>query len=279
MELMNDTMKSTKTNTIKKDGRAFKDDTDKSRDHHLDFDMFDYCYALCTKVDSYSAILSPLGHPIKGLSKMDSPQDWEKFGDGMFTSMQECEDYLVTHPKVACDDIGVLKLRSDRKEDFDDIIAVCDLYKIVHTDPVEYSGGYHLFKWSMTITVPSISKGYPMLLEDYFESINVPLEEVMPASWVKSYRNKIDKLNKSAKTAHDELVFERIYKEAVTYAWQRGDISIDDHLKALIEKLNAAGIEYKSTLTKKRFKAEFEDEDYIEEVTAPVDLFAEVQPA
>ena len=272
MKLIDDTKTNAlKVNSPKKDGRAHKCDVDDTRDHHLDFDMFDYIYSLLVTVDGFSTVLNPLDHPIK---KFDRPKTNQKVKDKEFDpSLKMAEDEASLHPRVTVEDDKIF-LASDTEEDFADVIAICDLYNIKHSNPTKHGCSLYYWDWNMTIDVPMSLPGFPMLLEDYFNSIEVPLEKVMPQKWVTSYRSKCAKLEKERQAELNQMKFDRIFNDAVTYAWLRGDISLEAHCASFIKALKAAGVAFKPTLTKHKFMAEFEEDDYEEETLVAVDLFA-----
>ena len=221
------------------------------RDHHLDFDMFDYIYSLVCTIDDYSVVLNPFNRPLK---KFDINEE----GYQVYTNGNE--SVLVESPHI---------------EDFGDLIGICDMYKWEYIEPtprrdIVKNQMYYL----MTIKVPMLSNSYPVMLEDYFNGINVPLENVMPKKWVTSYRNKLMKLNKENDSELNEILVEKIYKKHVTNAWRRGDIELSDHFQNLVDELKAEGLTYKRNLLRRRFLDEFEDiEDDVDDVAeTPVEV-------
>lgn len=223
------------------------------RDHYLDFDMFDYVYSLVCTIDDYSRVLNPTN---KTLKKFDSDKD----GD--------CHVYTDGNSSIILD--------TANKKDFEGLIAVCDLYKIEHTEPTlcrDYNRDYY----QVIVEVPTISPSYPMLLEDYFESIGVSLDEVMPQKWLTHYRSKLSKIAAESEEMIKEAEAEKVYQKHVTEAWRRGDIELAEHFQSLIDELKSKDLPCKKNILRKRFLAEFGDAEPDDEDTIPqlkeVELF------
>lgn len=245
---------------------------DETKDRHLDFDMFDYLYGLVCYVDSASKVLSPLGHPIQ---KFDKPhrnkrRNIDENGNRIIPN----DETSMEHPRVCVDGHNKIILSSDEKEHFDDVLAVCDMYQIKHSEPVRHTAECYYWEWSVELFVPMISDKYPMMLEDYFSSIGVSIDKVMPEWWCKAYRSKIQRLNDEAEEMLNELRLEKTYKDAVTRCWQRGDISVEAHLTKLLETLDELGITYKKNVLRQRFLSVFANDEFEEQAPSPVSLFA-----
>lgn len=278
-------MTSMKPQDVIKDGRKYSVNEDNGRDHHLDFDMFDYIYSLVSTVDGYSTVLSPLSHPLK---KFDSPKANKKAKTApkkfdVLSGVYVLEDpdlnqTSMEHPRVSGNGTNTITILSDDRADFNDMIEICNLYGFKFHGPISRQGIGYYWEWRMDVQVPMCSAHVPMMLEDYFESINVPLEKVMPSSWLKSYRSKLKKLNEEAEAHLNQVKFDRIYKSAVTHAWQRGDIPLDKHLTDLLLALEAENVTYKKTVVKAKFMNEFAD-DEDDETSAVVTSLFEEQPA
>lgn len=214
-----------------------EEDVREDEDHYLDFDMFNYVYSLVCTIDDYSVVLNPTNKKFK---KFDS----EKEGNRRIFTKGNSSIFL----------------ESTDSNDFDVVMEICDLYKIKHSEIIpckSYNGDYY----QLIIYVPEISPSYPMLIEDYFNSIGVPLEDVMPKKWIFHYRSKMAKIENESNKALKEIEAEKIYQQHVTEAWRRGDIELSDHFQSLVEELKAKDLPYKRTTMRKRFFAEFEDID------------------
>lgn len=207
------------------------------RDHHLDFDMFDYIYSLVCTIDDYSTVLSPLGRPLK---KFDN-------------SMNGCQVYS--------DGKSGIVIGSYEKEDFNDLIEICKLYKFDYIGPdAKNTYSEKGIYYTLTIQVPMLmGSDYPVMLEDYFNDIGVPLENVMPKKWISYYRNKLAKLEKESNILANDLKVETIYQKHVTNAWRRGDIEILDHFQNLENELKEKNLSFKRNLLRRRFLEEFAD--------------------
>lgn len=245
----------------KKEGNALwqslsDDDED---DPYFDYTMQDFVTSLANYSGSGSATANPLerGKKYKRFSldtKKGIPQiTTDRFGN------------------------GDIHLGSDDVKDFDDIMAILDIYKIKYTGPVKTPGqdwDYHLY-----IDVPKTAPGYPMLMVDYFEDIGIDPGSVMSdVKWGDRYRRAQAKLAKNADIELDRLKRQRakdraasdkqgnenrlksIYDDAVTTAWRRGDIDLDTHFSNMLSTLDAEGIRYSKIKLKKQFMDEFEDD-------------------
>jgi hypothetical protein len=174
---------------------------------------------------------------------------------------------------VVSDTNDTIVLHSDEEAHFDDIKEVCKLYGFKFEGPTRHTSISYYWEWSFKIYIPMASENYPMMIEDYFNNLNIPLEDVMHERWVTKYRNKIAKIQKESNEALNELKFNRIYDKAVKYAWQRGDISLNEHYARLVDELTSEGVTYKKTLLRNKFMNEFAEDEY-EDKAEVVALFA-----
>ena len=224
---------------------------------YLDFTMQDFVTSLANYSSSIHATVNPLE---KGVKYKRFRNDTEK-----------------GFSQISTDGAGNISLGSDDASDFDYISKILDTYGIKHSAPIHTK--YADWEYHMHIDVPKIAPGYPMLMVDYFEDRGIDPASVMASDkWADGYRNAVAKLQKEAEKELSRLEKDRqrrqkakeragespalksIYDKAVTYAWQRGDIELSDHLKSLYAELDAAGVAYSKTAIKKKFMAEFEDE-------------------
>jgi hypothetical protein len=221
------------------------------RDHHLDFDMFDYIYSLVCTIDDYSVVLNPFGGPLK---KFDIKED----GYQVYTNGNS----------------GVV-VESYYEEDFETLVKICDMYKFSIDGPVAHKDfANDRTYYALTINVPMVSDTYPAMLEDYFDDIGVSLDNVMPKKWVTAYRNKLAKLEKEADAEANDMQVEKLYQKHVTEAWRRGDIELTDHFQNLVDELKRENLTFKRNLLRRRFLDEFEDleDDSADEIAVPVEV-------
>lgn len=221
------------------------------RDHYLDFDMFDYIYSLVCTIDDYSNVINPIGKPLK------------KF------------DNYELNSQVFTDGKSNIIIETTVPEDFNNLLEVCNLYKFSYDGPIQKTdinrGNIY---YRVVIHVPMAAKEYPMMLEDYFTDLGVPLDKVMPAKWLMHYRNKLSKIKKEQDSMLNDSAVESIYQKYVTEAWRRGDIEIAEHYQHMVDELRESGLEFKKNLLRKRFFNEFEDDEYDEEEAScyPVEI-------
>ena len=227
----------------KRDGRAGrKVELENKKDIHLDFDMFDFIYSIVSYVDPYSIVKNPVSgkkHSVPASAYRDDE-------DAIYLVSADGNSYVTANRRNI--------------EEYDAIKDILDYCHIDYEEPKK-GGTYAYFEWSMRINVPMEAVGYPKLLEDYCSDIGITIDDVMPESWCKVYRSKISKLNAEMDELDNDRRLEKAFNKAVTYAWQRGDIDLNTHWKDLEATLVANGIKYKKINLKKRFMAEFEEED------------------
>ena len=245
------------------DEETENEDVGCSRDRHLDFDMFDYIYSLVSTVDAWEASLSPLDHPLEKFDKphINKRHKFDCFGNKIVAT----DETSIEHPRCVTDTHGEIVLYSDREEDFTDIKTVCEMYKFKYEGPTQHDAISYYWEWSFKIYVPMLGHNYPMLIEDYFDTLGIPLEKVMHKRWVGPYRTKTARLKKVADEHLNEVRLNTLYDKAVKVAWQRGDIPLTTHWENLMKDLQREGITYKKTLLKNKFMSEFEDDEFDEE--------------
>lgn len=213
---------------------------------NYDMDMFDFVYSAVSTVDSYERIRNPFDHK---LFKFDKP-----------VRGKDSDSSEMLNPRVFSDG-GNITVCSDNLEDFNDILAICEMYKIKNSSPREMPQPTYYWKYHLTIEIPVLSDGYPMLVEDYFSDIGFTLREVMCDLFCDGYEAHQRRLKKEQDEHLAEVAFKRIYDNAVTYAWQRGDIPLAEHFSNLIQKLTDNGVPFKKTLLRNKFMSEFADDD------------------
>lgn len=230
--------------TKEADGRSRKVIEDDEEDDYLDYDMFNFIYGLVT--DSWPKPKNPL--PKSRMRK------FQYIGS---------DDYLDSntpngHSQVSStgDSITVY---ANKPEDFDDIKAICELYKFTFDGPVERKSDSSHWKYSFTIDVPMAAPDYPMMVEDYFEGIGLTIADVMPAEWVRLYNKALGKIDKETSSAENDFEVQRIFKEYVKKAANSND-PLDNFITAMFAELDEKGLIYKKISLKKQFNSEFEDD-------------------
>lgn len=234
------------------DGRAHKFyDNDENEDDYLDYDMFDFIYGLVT--DCWPKPINPLGGRLRkfmysGSDKYKENPDSNEKSDG--------------HSQVASNG-DTIEIYANDEKDFNDIKAICDLYKFKYTGPTAKRSSSSHWNFSFNIHVPCESSGYPMMVEDYFEDIGKKLEDVMPADFCKQYRKRQAKIEAEVNKRLAEKEVEKLVNKAIMMA-ARDQEPLDKHIKQLYSTLDAAGLTYQKLKIKKAFMDAFDDSDVID---------------
>ena len=217
--------------------QALSDDDD--TDYHLDYDMYDFLYALFRGLEGNANRnpKNPLGHTIhtfsptsednntKGVAhETNAPQIGVMFGN----------PYIIT-------------LSAHSEEDFRDAITLCDMYKIAYRGPEARKNSENYWEYSMMVEVPMAAENYPMLLEDYFETIGLTVEDVMTPEFAKTYRNKLRRLNRDMEVYSEELVRKKIVDKYIAISYQNGDKDPEDFIPDLIKELKEVGVSAKKS--------------------------------
>lgn len=227
------------------DGRANKVYENDYEDPHLDYDMFDFIYGLVT--DSDYKPLNPLDHRLRKFMYVGS------------------DDYLKTNSSDGHNQVAVtgdsIEVYANEVESFDDIKAICDLYEFTYSGPEAKRSGESHWNFSFTIDVPVESSGYPMMVDEYFESLGMTLEDVMPAAWCKQYRKKINMIEQEAQKIINDKEVERILNKAIMDAARDGDSPLKVYLNRLYKDLDAAGLTYGKTKIRNAFNDAFNDDE------------------
>lgn len=239
----------------KPSGAALLSDED-DMDDYLDYDMFDFIYGLVV-AQTWPKPLNPLNHKIR---------TFQYTGE---------DDYLDTNSNKGVGQVGTednaIVVYSDNAEDFNDIKEVCELYRFKYEGPRAKRSPSMRWNFSFKIFVPMTTNNYPEMVEDYFTKIGLPLESVMPESFVSIYRKrqakdkealKKDFLDKE-KTREQELndsSVEAIYDKYVKKAGANGDIPLRDFIRDMFSEMEVSGLKFKRANLKKRFEDEFLDD-------------------
>lgn len=232
---------------------------DKSRnnddaDRYVEFDMFDFIYSL------FSSETDSLIRPIKALSNIKKGRG-KKVADGPSSFMYQGSDDYVDETgekgvqgvsQISTDTDGNVVLYQDTVEAFDIVIALCDEYGFKYEGPTPKKAPWVRWNYSFKVIVPTYADGYPMEVEDYFEKQGIPLEEVMPETFLKGR-------NKDYKKMNDEVTVEYIYKKHRDRAGSSND-PLEGFLSDMFKELDAAGVRYDKKVIKDRFFAEFNDD-------------------
>jgi len=232
-----------------KDGRARKVYDDDDEDEYLDYDMFDFVYGLVT--DCWPKPLNPLGHKMRKFMYIGS----DKYMDSPDADTRDSSD---GHAQVASygDSIEVY---SNNPADFKDIEDVCKLYKLSYSGPHRRRSKSTYWEYSFRVNVPCVSSGYPYMVEEYFETLGMTMEDVMPADFCKQYRKRQATVEKEAKKYINQAEVDKLIDKAITAAAQDNTEPLEAHLKRLYVDLDAAGLTYQKSKVKKTFMDAFDD--------------------
>ena len=141
-----------------------KKETSIDEEDFWDYDMFTFINNLFTRdhKETYKRPLNPLGRPHKHF-------EYYARTDGEPSPMGVDVD-------------GNITIGADNIKDFDDLKEICDKYKFKYsiTEPTNSK-----LKYSAKIIVPKTKSGTPLDIQDYFESIGIPIEDVMPEWYIK----------------------------------------------------------------------------------------------
>lgn len=232
------------------DGRQFRSSEEDDKDIYLDYDMFDFLYALFRGYidgNSYKHPKNPLDHPIRTFRS--SAQDSYMNDEGMAG---------VEQISVGSD-LKSIKLSANNEEDFKDAIDICNLYKIKYTKPEFKRSKFTHWNYTMTVYVPMAGDGYPMLLADYMETIGKTVEDVMSPAYAKTYRKKVAGIEKEKDAMMIEKEVRHMVNKAITVAANDGE-PLKNHLKNLFTDLKAAGLKFNRASVTNQFMSAFEDE-------------------
>ena len=222
-------------------------------DEYLDYDMYDFIYGIVT--DSWPKPKNPLNHPIRKF-QYTGEDDYVKTNSNKGT------------PQVAADIDGNIVVYADTVADFDDVRAVCEHYHIVCRDVQPRRSKESRWAFNMTIEVPTVSGGYPMMAEDFFEQYGLTMEDVIEdhkvgggksANWGKTYDKKTAKDRKELDATRNDYEVEKIYKKYYDKAAWSND-PIDNFIKDMFAELDSEGLKYSKPKLKKRFVQDFEDD-------------------
>jgi hypothetical protein len=100
----------------------------------------------------------------------------------------------------------------------------------------------------MMVEVPMAAENYPMLLEDYFETIGLTVEDVMSPEFAKTYRNKIKRLNQDMEVYSEELVRKKIVDKYIALAYREGNTPKENFVPDLIKELKEVGVSVKKSV-------------------------------
>lgn len=182
---------------------------DYNQDNYLDFDMFDFVSNLFTDTDSAATPRVPKDLQyvtfMKGGLPYKKPQKFKKFeyvARGGFDIAPKFNNDDETPDEYTYENDGAgqfsvttdgnIVLYANKVEDFEQALRIADYYKLRHTQPVRSRSNMSKWGYSVTVYVPMIAPGYPMMVEDYLEDIDMSIETVMPTAWVSTYRDRQD---------------------------------------------------------------------------------------
>lgn len=267
--------------------RVYDDD---AFDTYWDMDMFDFVYELATTTDARRKPIDPLGRPhsrfaMSGRDRyagLSSEQKQQEVSYEKETGMS-----LDTASQIGVGD-DYIDLYAHNLFRFDDMLKICDMYKFKTEGPVDtYKTKRNKFlmtardewlkyEYMLRIYVPC-EDGIPLRIEDYFDTLNLKLEDVMNPEFCRNYRKIQAKLEQEqadllakkekekaknlAKKEADEndIKVEDIFKKYVQKAsWS--DEPLDTFIKDMFDELTSSNLNYSKAKLKQRFLDEFKDD-------------------
>lgn len=235
--------------------KSSKRNVEDESDRYTDYDMFDFIYSL------FSSETDSLIRPLKALSN----EKKKKNNNSPAFMYQGSDDYidelgeqgLQGVGQVSTDRDGNVVLYQDEISNFDKVIDICDEYEFEYSGPEAKRAPWVRWNFSFTITVPTTASGYPMEVEDYFEKIGIPIEEVMPAEFIKGRSKGYKKFN-------DEVSVKVIFDKYVKKAALSND-PLEGFIKDMFKELSASGVKFDRNVLKAsfldKFNDDFEDEE------------------
>lgn len=253
------------------DGRKYKVYEYDDEDEYLDYDMFDFINGLVT--DCWPKPLNPIkdvrqrkfmymgsdNYNTRPEDPVGSPENKNIVEIPAFDQHAQVSSNGNTITVYANDDFDKegnnLGLRA-----FDWIRKVCELYKFKYSGPNTRKSSASHWKYSFDIHVPCVGNNYPYMVEDYFETIGLTLEDVMPADFCTQYRKRQQKDQKAGEADLGAAEVDNMVKKAITAAAQDGSVPLEDFLKQLFKDLKAAGLKFKRAEVKDAFMSAFDDD-------------------
>lgn len=253
------------------DGRSSKVYEDDEEDEYLDYDMFDFINGLVT--DCWPKPLNPIkdvkqrkfmymgsdNYNTRPEDPVGSPENKGVVEIPAFDLHAQVSSNGDTITVYANDDFDKAGNNLGPRA-FDWIRKVCELYKFKYSGPnVRKSSSSH-WKYSFDIHVPCVGNNYPYMVEDYFETIGLKLEDVMPADFCTQYRKRQQKDQKAGEEDLGAAEVDKMVKNAITAAAQDGSVPLETFLKKLFKDLKDAGLKFKRADVKDAFMSAFEDD-------------------
>lgn len=233
---------SPETSSTSKDGRSKKVYEEDDEDDYLDYDMFDFIYGLVT--DCWPKPKNPLNHRIRKFMYIGS------------------DDYLKTNSLQGVTQVATsgdtVEVYANSKEEFKDIIEICNMYSFKYEGPAEKRSSYSHWNFTLTIFVPCSGNGYPEMVEDYFDKLGMTMEDVMPADFCTQYRKRQARIEREVQERVNKIAVGQAIKEAVKKAYRDSE-PLQTHLTSLYKTLDEAGLKYSKTEVKKTFMKEFDE--------------------
>lgn len=232
---------------LMEDGRSHRVDEEDDKDKHLDFDMADFLMCLVSDADDMNP-KSPLGKRVK---KFNNTIDSDEEGMTFTPSQVGASDKEVT-------------VYADNVERFDEIIQVCQEYKLTYKGPTLSRNANSYWKFYLDIIIPLDESGLPMLVEDYFaavypEEADTVMFKVMPDAFAKAYYKKKEKMTKEQSAAHNDFAVRKALKAAITAASLDGSRPLTDFLDDMYAQLD--GLQYDKKKVTKEFMDAFADDE------------------
>lgn len=193
-------------------------------DIYWDMDMFDFIYELVSISDQRRKPIDPLGRPHARFSVTGR----DKYA-GLTDEQKRIEQKREREFIKAGGDVGqigasqvasagnYIEVYAHDLFRFNDIQEICKLYKFETKGPEETfkmkrnrfmmsaKDEWLTYPYVFRIYVPCDSNGYPMMIDDYFETIGLKLEDVMNPHFCEQYRKLEAKIKKEA----EEMIAKR----------------------------------------------------------------------
>lgn len=271
-----------------KNTRVYDDD---AYDTYWDMDMFDFIYELVSISDTRRKPLDPLGRPharfsVSGRDKYAGLTDEQK----KLEKSIDAEESELGIGLQGSSQIGVgddyIEVYAHNLFRFDDIRKICDIYKFNTEGPVNTyktkrnkfmmtaAEEWLVYEYMFRIYVPCDKNGIPLRIDDYFETLDLTIEDVMNPEFVKNYRkieSKIAKeqsdmlakkekeISKNAATKHNDTRVKEIFDDYVKKAsWSDTDLNV--FIRDMFTDMSSEKLKFSRNELKQKFLDEFTDD-------------------
>lgn len=195
---------------------------DDAFDTYWEMDMFDFIYELVSISDARRKPLDPLGRKHRRFSVMSRDryvgltkqqiEDEKKWEQEVIARGGDLS--RISQSQIASSG-NYIEVYARNPYMFDDIIEICKLYKFATVGPQETykrkrsewmprKDEWITYDYSFRIYVPCDTNGYPMMIDEYFLTLGLTLEDVMNPEFCRQYRKIENKIEAEAKKIADK---------------------------------------------------------------------------